>query len=66
MHTHTHARAPCAWCTLPFLVPVQVTVAGIPSAGIELKIVDPDNFDVELPQDGVAQGELLCKGSVQS
>ena len=38
-----------------------MTVAGVPAAGIELKIVDPDDFDVALPHDGVAQGELLCR-----
>ncbi len=40
----------------------NVAMAGVPAAGIELKIVDPEDFSKPLPHDGVAQGELLCKG----
>ena len=40
----------------------NVTVAGIPSPGLQLKLVDPEDFSKELPQDGKAQGELLVRG----
>merc|ERR1712110_1271604 len=40
----------------------NVTVAGIPAVGVQLKIVDPDDFARDLPHDGVAQGELLARG----
>eukprot|EP00494_Astrolonche_serrata_P032009 UN32278 len=36
--------------------------AGIPFPGIELKIVNPDKFDEDRPNDGKAVGELLIKG----
>jgi len=39
-----------------------VAVAGIPAAGIEMKIVDPEDFTKRLPNDGQAQGELLVRG----
>ena len=37
----------------------NVAVAGIPVAGIEVKIVDCDDVSKELPANGIAQGELL-------
>eukprot|EP00943_MAST-04B_sp_MAST-4B-sp1_P001327 g1327.t1 len=40
----------------------NVTLAGIPSLGIQLKIVDPDDFTIELKNDGEEQGELLVRG----
>lgn len=40
----------------------NVTVAGIPSVGVELKVVDVEDFSKDLPHDGVAQGELLARG----
>jgi fatty-acyl-CoA synthase len=40
----------------------NVAMAGVPAAGIELRIVDPDDFSKEMPQDGIASGELLCRG----
>ena len=40
----------------------NITRAGVPAAGLEIKIVDPDDFSKDLPNDGVAQGELLARG----
>eukprot|EP00040_Diaphanoeca_grandis_P044553 m.12720 g.12720 ORF g.12720 m.12720 type:complete len:561 (+) comp9418_c0_seq1:34-1716(+) len=40
----------------------NVKKAGICLPGIQMKIVDLDDFDKELPHDGVAQGELLLRG----
>eukprot|EP00035_Acanthoeca_spectabilis_P031411 m.14018 g.14018 ORF g.14018 m.14018 type:complete len:560 (-) comp4738_c0_seq1:180-1859(-) len=40
----------------------NVEKAGLLLPGLQMKIVDLDDFDKELPRDGVAQGELLLKG----
>ena len=40
----------------------NVTLAGIPALGVQLKIVDSEDFSIDLPNDGEAQGELLVKG----
>jgi fatty-acyl-CoA synthase len=40
----------------------NVSVAGIPAAGLEMRIVDSDDFTHALPTDGNAQGELLVRG----
>mmetsp|Transcript_3770 Transcript_3770/g.9481 ORF Transcript_3770/g.9481 Transcript_3770/m.9481 type:complete len:326 (-) Transcript_3770:229-1206(-) len=40
----------------------NVQKAGLILPGLEMKIVDLEDFDKELPQDGVAQGELLMRG----
>lgn len=40
----------------------NVTVAGIPLCGVEVKLVEAADFSKELPQDGKAQGELLVRG----
>eukprot|EP00484_Ammonia_sp_Unknown_P030930 CAMPEP_0197023740 /NCGR_PEP_ID=MMETSP1384-20130603/4390_1 /TAXON_ID=29189 /ORGANISM="Ammonia sp." /LENGTH=603 /DNA_ID=CAMNT_0042452001 /DNA_START=26 /DNA_END=1837 /DNA_ORIENTATION=- len=36
--------------------------AGIPLPSVEIKVVNPDNFDEELPWDGKSVGELLARG----
>lgn len=40
----------------------NIAKAGITLPGLEMKIVDLDDFDKELPQDGIAQGEVLLRG----
>jgi len=40
----------------------HVRKTGILVPGLDIKIVDPDNFNKELPHDGLASGELLIKG----
>eukprot|EP00947_MAST-08B_sp_MAST-8B-sp1_P003361 g3361.t1 len=40
----------------------NVTKAGIPHAGIEMRIVDADDFSKPVPHDGQGQGELLVRG----
>lgn len=40
----------------------NVLKAGILIPGLTIKIVDVDDFDKELPQDGIAQGEVLLRG----
>lgn len=40
----------------------NVVKAGILVPGLEMKIVDPDDYDRELARDGQAQGELLIRG----
>jgi len=46
--------------------PSQLTrnqqVCGLPLPLVELKVVDPDNLDLEKPHDGESSGELLAKG----
>jgi len=39
-----------------------VAKTGVCVPGLQMKIVDPDDFSKELPRDGVAKGELLIKG----
>merc|ERR1719419_957407 len=39
------------------------TVCGIPFPSVEMKVVDPGDFDRELPWDGQAVGELLVRGT---
>jgi len=40
----------------------HVRKTGLLVPGLEIKIVDPEDFDRELPHDGVTLGELLIKG----
>lgn len=40
----------------------NIVKAGLSMPGLELKIVDSEDLSVEMPQDGVAQGELLARG----
>jgi long-subunit acyl-CoA synthetase (AMP-forming) len=40
----------------------NVTKQGLPMPTVELRIVDTEDFSKILPQDGVAQGELLTRG----
>ena len=40
----------------------SVAVAGIAAAGLEMRVVNSEDFSVTLPNDGVAQGELLVRG----
>ena len=40
----------------------NIKVAGLASPGIEMKIVNSEDFTEKLPNDGVAQGELLVRG----
>jgi fatty-acyl-CoA synthase len=40
----------------------NVVPAGLPLPGLQLKIVDSEDFDKELPRDGEAVGELLIRG----
>jgi len=38
------------------------TVCGVPIPSVEMKVVDPDNFDRELPWDGKSVGDLIVRG----
>eukprot|EP00486_Rosalina_sp_Unknown_P009082 CAMPEP_0201595732 /NCGR_PEP_ID=MMETSP0190_2-20130828/192635_1 /ASSEMBLY_ACC=CAM_ASM_000263 /TAXON_ID=37353 /ORGANISM="Rosalina sp." /LENGTH=301 /DNA_ID=CAMNT_0048055815 /DNA_START=853 /DNA_END=1758 /DNA_ORIENTATION=- len=38
-------------------------VVGIPIPSVELKVVDPEDFDKEVPWDGETVGELLVRGN---
>ena len=40
----------------------NVQIAGTPPGGVELRVVDSEDFSRALPRDGVAQGELLVRG----
>lgn len=40
----------------------NVKFAGVMVPGLEMRIVDPEDFSRELPRDGVASGELLVRG----
>ena len=40
----------------------NIKVAGLATPGVELKIVNSEDFTQTLPNDGVAQGELLVRG----
>ena len=40
----------------------NIKVAGLSSPGVELKIVDSNDFSKQLPNDGVSAGELLVRG----
>jgi acyl-CoA synthetase (AMP-forming)/AMP-acid ligase II len=57
--------ADCAFCFLDMTGEEafgNVTNCGLLYPGLEWKIVDPEDFDKELRQDGEAQGELLMRG----
>merc|ERR1711871_1125607 len=40
----------------------NVKVCGLIAPGLQMRIVDPEDFSRELPRDGVAAGELLVRG----
>ena len=38
------------------------SIAGLPLPSVEIKVVNPENYDEELKWDGKSVGELLCRG----
>lgn len=39
------------------------TVCGVPLPSVEMKVVDPEDFERELPWDGQSVGELIVRGT---
>jgi len=46
----------------PSKLTLNQKVCGLPLPSVELKVVDPDDLDREMPHDGESSGELLAKG----